>query len=72
MKVSSIVSVFSIWVINVIKAPIRNISRNSKSLKGIYFFFVENRKLRFFQSQCGFYVTLRALLFFNLRLAMFA
>ena len=51
-------------------APIINRSRNSKSLKIIYFFFVENRKLRFFKVSV-FYVYLRSILFFNLQGAMF-
>ena len=40
--------VFSSWVYVIKKAPIINLSGNSKSLKD-YFFFCEIRKLRFFQ-----------------------
>ena len=65
MKVSSVVPVFSNWVNVVIKAPSRNISRNSKSLKGIYFFSVENRKLRFFQSQCRFFCYIACITLFQ-------
>ena len=71
MKTLPIDPVFSNWVHFIEKAPIINCSSNSKSLKGIYFFF-EIRNLRFFQeSQSFFHVYLRSSLFFNLRLAMF-
>ena len=48
-------SVFSSWVHVIKKAQIINSSRNSKSLKGIYFFF-EVRKLRFFQESQFFLI----------------
>ena len=50
------------------KVPIINFSRNSKSLKEIYFFF-DIRKLIYFH--VFFSVCLRSLLFSNCQLAMF-
>ena len=47
------------------KAPVLNYSRNSKSLKGIHFFFFVIRKLRFFQ-QSQFFCLLAFITLFQL------
>ena len=66
MKILPVNLVFSSWVNAIKKVPIINRSRNSKSLKGIYFF--EIGKLIFFPQSV--FVYLRLLLFSNLRLAV--
>ena len=47
--------VFSSWVNVIKKAPVINLSRNSKSLKGIHFFF-ETGKLIFLKSNSVFFL----------------
>ena len=59
-KISPLDPFFSIWVRVINNAPIKISSRNSKRLKGIYFFCLES-KLRSFQESQYFY--LRTILF---------